>query len=252
MKKVLILSICMLASLSNANTNPLPIPYKLPPFPLLISDPFSNNFPVDADGIFYVTQTRFLMVGVGDYSIYGARSSFYSSTGDTSTGHFIGNVTLNDSNALFYWRDSTYKSFGMDLSNDTSFQWQFDDPNSSPTARTQDQFVTTKPLINISNFNLDIIDTNVYRNFPYAYAHPSITADSIIYILASDSLRILKKVTGTSTGISFSPTDMLTLPSSDKGGLFIIVYNVMPAIINGKKYYFQNNSTAIIGLLHVF
>jgi hypothetical protein len=250
MKKLFIISICLLTSVLSATTSPLPITYKVKPF-LLIGNPFTNNFPLDADGIFYITQTKFRVVGDNDYSLYGAQSSLFAKTGDTSSAHFIGDVVLNDSTRLFYI-DSTYKVFGMDLSQDTSFQWQFNDSSSNPAARVQSQYITTKPLVNISSFNLDNIDTNIYRSTSFSYSHPAIHADSILYILSSDSIRIQKKVVGSSTGISFSASDMTALSASNSGCFFIFIYNVMPVTLNTKKYYFLNNSMAIVSLLHIF
>ncbi len=252
MKKIIISFFCLVCSLLDAKTNPWPPNYNSHFDFLFIQSPvFVDNYPFDADGILIIAQTRFRFAGIiPNINFYGASCNIYNQTGDTATKHYIGNVSLNDS-TLFYLNDSTYKSYGMDLSQDTSFTWKLGGTITGFIAPVN-QFTTTKPLININNFNLDIIDTNLYRGNGFTYSHPSIQADSIIYIMGSDTQRVQKKITGSSSGINFTSADLLVLSQSNSGSFTIAIYNTMSVFLNGKKYYFQNNSLAIVSILHVF
>ncbi len=252
MKKISICFFCLLCSLLNAKTNPWPPCYNSPLGFLSTSAPaFVDNYPFDADGILIIAQTRFRFAGIiPNINFYGASCNIYNQTGDTATKHYIGNVSLNDS-TLFYLNDSTYKSYGMDLSQDTSFTWKLGGTITGFITPVN-QYTTTKPLININNFNLDIIDTNLYRNNGFTFSHPSIQADSIVYIIGSGTQRVQKKITNSSSGINFTPSDLLTLSQSNSGSFTIAIYNTMPVFLNGKKYYFQNNSLAIVSIFHVF
>lgn len=209
-----------------------------------------DNYPFDADGSLILSQLKFRVTGFNEFSLFSANCSFYATTGDTTSRENVGDVTINDTIGVVFWTDSTYKIFGMNLSQDTSFTWKIDNTVNGIISPVS-SYTTTKPLIHTNNFNLANVDTVVSRGMGFAYSHSPIQADSIIYIFASDSDRVQKKVIGFSSGISFSASELLTLPISDTGGFFILVYNVMPAYLNGKKYYFQNNSTAIVTGIHV-
>ncbi len=212
----------------------------------------SDNFPLDADGTLIISHSRFRITGTADFNLYSVRGEFFSQTGDTSSKLSVGDIIINDSIYPLFSQDSTYKIYGMDFSTDTAFTWVFYPQGTNNITQVPSSFTTTKPLYNINNLNLAIIDTNVNRSLGFSYSHPVITADSIVYIFASDSLRIQKTVVNASTGVNFTVSEMQTLPNSDAGGFVIIVYNTMTANLNGKKYYFQNNSSAVVGTLHVY
>jgi len=209
-----------------------------------------DNYPFDADGSLILSQLKFRVTGFSEFNLYSAQCRFFTTTGDTASRSNVGDVTVNDTIDVVFYTDSIYKMYGMDLSQDTSFTWKIDNTVNGIIAPIN-QFTTTKPLINISGFDLSNIDTVVNRGIGFSFSHPMIQADSIIYIFASDTERVQKKFIGSSSGISFSSSELVNLPQSDLGGFFAIIYNVMPVYLNGKKYYFQNNSVAIVAGIHV-
>ena len=213
---------------------------------------FGDNYPLDADGALIISHSRFRVVGSADFNMYSIHGEFFSQTGDTSSKHNIGDVEINDSISPIFSKDSTYKIFGMDFSQDTAFTWKFFPQGVNNIVQVPAVFTTTKPLFNINSINLANVDTNVYRGQGFSFSHSIIAADSVVYIFSSDTFKIQKSVIGPSSSIIFTPAEMLSLPQSDNGGFFMIIYNVMPATFNGKKYYFQNNSSAIVGTLHVY
>ena len=203
----------------------------------------ANNYPSDADAELVVAELRVINIGNVDYSITQAYSVFYERVGHPSTKiKMFNSESYCDSIPLtFAIKDSTYLMIDTNFYHRTNYNWQFTDITDTNTII---QFSTTKPIVRVGNFSANI--NNVDKNIGFAYTHPQVIADSIIYVIGSDSLTSIKKtIVGSSNGVTFSHTEVSGLNNTADGTLLIVIFNMMPQVYNGRKYYFQNNSTFI-------
>lgn len=200
----------------------------------------------DSDAELTVTDVKVKLIGIGEYAFTQVNGNFYSPVGTpTTTANFEklynNDVYVNDIPTMFSFADSTYQIIDTTLNTsvNNNFSWEFPDLANSNNII---QYTTTKPITRVSQFDLSGL-TSVSRSSGFSYSHSLIQADSITYVLGTDSLTSLKKTVYTqSYGVSFSPTELSGLTASNEGAFLILVFNTMPKLYNGKKYYFQNNS----------
>lgn len=211
-----------------------------------------HNYPTDADGDLIISEIKMRIIGNNEYKFTQAMANFYVNISSSSS--FMLNTSNNKlfNNALYVNSteipynivDSTYKlALDTTLENKTNFTWHFLDLTDTNNVIN---FTTTKGLNRLDNFNLSIINS-VSKSAGFTFSHPTITADSIIYVLGSDSLQsVKKKVIGQSSGVTFTSSELNNLANTSTGGFVILTFNIMPQTVNGKKYYFQNNSLATV------
>lgn len=204
----------------------------------------------DADAELTVTDVKVKIIGATEFSFTQVNGNFYkryTTPGSLSIHEKKRNafVYVNDVPTMFSLTDSTYKMVDSTLnaSVNSNFTWKFPDLSDSSTIL---QYTTTKPITRVSQFSLSGV-SSVSKSSGFSYAHPLVQADSILYLLGADSLTSVKKmVYNQSYGVTYSSMELSGLTTTNEGTFMIFVFNTMPKTYNGKRYYFQNNSTAIV------
>jgi hypothetical protein len=214
----------------------------------LIEIKSQNNYPADADAELSLIETKILNTNINDFSLTFANAVFYNPNSKVKTYNFDAeceNIELG-----FMSFDTTYKYIDTAFFNKTAPKWEFMDLTDS-TAVIQ-YIASAKPLVKLTNFLFSHSDT-INRNSDFTYSHPSVTADSIVYFLGTDTLtRIRKVVNGSSNSITFSRSELSTLGASNGEAAFLVcIYNMMPVTYNNRKYYFINNSIFSVAFLSI-
>lgn len=202
-----------------------------------------QNYLSDADGDFVMANVKIRIIGDDEYSFTMANVNFYAESSGLKTYNY--EVYADSVGLMYAGSDTTYKYVDPIFSNPgiNNFTWSFVDlANSENTI----QYTTTKDLARVDSFDLSGVNS-VSLTTGFSYSHPTVYADSIVYVLGADSLTSVKKTfTGHSSGVSFSSMELTTLHTNPNGAFIILIFNTMPQSYNGKKYYFQNNSTAMV------
>lgn len=202
----------------------------------------THNYPIDADAELVVAESRVITTDNADYCFTQAYSIFYDRVNQSTVIKKFNGEAYCDSVPLAFSKiDSNYVMLDSSFYNRSNYNWQFTDVADTNVIV---QYSTTKPIARVANFSPNV--GNIDKNNGFSYGHPIVYADSIVYIIGADSLsNVRKKLTGNSTGVSFSHTELSSLNSSNEGTLIILIYNMMPQVYNNRKYYFQNNSIFI-------
>lgn len=209
-----------------------------------------NNYPADADADLIMSEIKIRLIGNNEYKFTQAYANFYSNNSSSSflssSGVKINNgiVMVGNTQIPFISTDSTYKlALDTTLENKLNFVWSFLDLTDSNNVIT---YSTTKALNRLDYVDLSLVNS-VSKSTGFSFYHPPIIADSIIYLIGSDSLQsVKKKVLLQSNGVVFTPTELSSLANTTTGSFVILVFNIMPQTFAGKKYYFQNNSIASV------
>lgn len=205
--------------------------------------PIASVYPNGVDGEFVMANVKVRIIGLDEYNYTLATSNFYDVRNMTKEYYY--EVYVDSISLMFANTDTTYKyvdSTFMDI-NRHEFTWSFVDlTDTNSTIR----YTTTKALARVDSFNLSTVNSITKTN-GFSYSHPLVHADSIVYVLGADSLTSLRKtIVGQSSGVIFTPTELNALANTNQGAFIIMIFNVMPQTYNGKQYYFQNNSTAMV------
>lgn len=223
-------------------------------FHLVASGQNQYNYQLEADAELIVAESRIIANGYADFTITQAYSIFHDRNNEllppqNNNLHkkYNGNVYCDSLPLGFSRIDSNYVMIDSSYYNRLNFNWQFTDITDTNTII---QFSTFKPIGRVSNFSSSIND--IHKDDGFIYSHPQISADSIVYIIGSDSLSSVKKtLIGNSSGVNFSSLELAQLSNTTQGTMVILIYNMMPQIYNNRKYYFQNNSILIITPLNI-
>lgn len=207
----------------------------------------------DADAELVMADVKVRIIGLSEFTFTEATGNFY--THPSGMNYLVNqsikeklynrDLYVNNKSTMFSLSDSTYKmvdsTFTTSLND--NFTWEFLDLTDTNTII---QYTTTKPITRVSQFNLSNVNS-IDKSAGFSYSHPLIQADSIVYLLGTDSLTSIKKtVLNQSYGITYTPTELNNLQTSNEGAFIILIFKSMPQTYNGKKYYFQNNSSVMV------
>ncbi|MES2133451.1 MAG: hypothetical protein V4506_13975 [Bacteroidota bacterium] len=224
---------------------------------ILICSSFKPIGPIfvtaDADAELIISDVKVKIIGLSEFTFTQVNGNFYNQVSSQNSflsqndkeKLFNNDVYVNSVSTMFSLVDSTYKIVDSTLmtSPNDNFTWEFMDLTDTNTII---QYTTTKSITRASQFDLLPI-TTVNKSLGFSYSHPLVQADSITYLLGADSLTSIKKtVYNQSYGVTYSAAELNTLTTTNEGAFMILVYNTMPQIYNGKKYYFQNNSVVMV------
>ncbi len=205
----------------------------------------TNNYPSDTDGDLIAMHAKMKLVGNNVYTNYAASGSLYAQTGNNTTGGNLFDLSLNNKPFLYTVIDNRYKLTDPTVLQNSPLIWSFTDP----TSQAVTTFTMGKSLVNIDNLNLNLVDTNISKTVNFTFPHGEISADSIVYYLTVGGIKISKKATGFASSVTFSPSELATLPQGTDAIFMMLIYNVTASTINNRKYYFQNVSMATVSPL---
>ena len=218
-----------------------------------------NNYPTDADAVLMVSQMKARIPSVAQETTkYAAICAIYRYAGmKDSTDLYWDKISINNSQCADVPIANVYTTNDSLVFINSVFTWDFNgivnissDGTRSITEAVS-SYSTRKPLYNINNIDLSTIGTTITKSNGFVFNHNPISADSIVYTVNSGSGFAKKKVNNYSTGITFTAYELSLIQLTGNGSVLISVYNTMPSTINSKKYYFINNSMAIVGPLTI-
>jgi hypothetical protein len=211
--------------------------------------------PQDADAELAMVKTKIMVLGTQtlDFTI---ATAFFKKVENNNTLLLAPNklktanfeVKCNNTLLNFSRFDTSYLSIDTVFKSLTSYDWRIYDLTDSNTVI---DYTTSKPVSNVSNFTFTQ-SPSINRSNGFNYNHPIIYADSIVYLLGTDSITHVKKtILNQSNGVNFTSAELSALNTYNNGSLAIIIFNAMPQVVNNRKYYFQNNGLFVVSPLQI-
>lgn len=125
---------------------------------------------------------------------------------------------------------------GIDFSSGSTWNVSGNADVNAVTNYTFSSFPTT-PVI---SSNKDLVELSAGYTFSLSNF---VSADTILFILASGNTYVEKRVGGGANSVTFSAADLATLQPSSQGLIQVTPYRLTSDLFGGKKYYFVNQVT---------
>ncbi len=193
-------------------------------------------------GVKTVTYQTVPIIGQQEIILGTAVAAFPTTQGGT-TYQDAGTVQCNtktltkQSNNAYVFQPSQTDVTGIDFS--SGADWNISGAASIPAITTSFNSFPSTPSITSNKENVSL-------SSGYTFSISSVSnADSILFILASGSGYVQKRVGGNATSVTFSASDLSTLSASSYGLLQVTPYRYTTntSIIPGKKVYLVNQVT---------
>ncbi len=193
-------------------------------------------------GVRTVTYQNVPIIGPQEFIIGTAVTAFPTAAGGT-TYQDAGTVQCNtkaltkQSNNSYVFQPSQSDASGIDFSSGSD--WNVSGAGTIPAFTHSFNSFPTSPTI---TSNTD--EVTLANGYTFSISGVS-NADSILFILASGSGYVQKRVGGWETSVTFSVSDLSTLQASDYGLIQVTPYTYQEntSVIPGKKVYFVNQVT---------
>lgn len=191
-------------------------------------------------GINTVTYTN--MMGMEIPNEIGTAAAIFPSAPGSSTLVDAGAVSVN-TKALTKQTGNSYVLIpnqtdvtGVDFSAGSS--WEVSGSSSvGAFAHTFSTFPSNPKITSSVN------EVSLSSGYTFTLQNSNATADSVLFILASNGEYVSKTLAGGATTATFSASELATLKPSSYGLIQVTPYKIDSAIKNGNKYYFVNQVT---------
>ena len=219
---ILLLTFCKKDS--NTSNNSCSTCISLPPY----------NYPYNADASLSVSINKIRHLGFEDGYPF-AYSKYFNQTGNIHSKIYPDSVFINGIKSTKQTGDTSYiAQFNILPSPPSSYTWQI----YSNGKFGNFTWTLQKPVVNFYSFTLASTDT-LHKMSGFTYNHPTITADSIFYFFRDAVFNyVIKKKTGNSSSITFTPSELAILQNCTDAAYFEIdVYNMERTALNGNLIY---------------
>lgn len=206
----------------------------------------TNHYPSDADGLILLSKLYYSDSTNHVNLDYAAKPTFCLSGGYLNqSGYYmyVGNIYINSSN------------FGFTCNGDSSSQSYMYYNGMTPSVNTFSvsgsphiqpfRYTHVSSFNDFSGFNFSSVNSHtVLTSQAFTYNHPLISGDSIKYTIYGSNYIWYSIAYHNSTSVTFSASTMGILGSTHTAYLTIEAFHTTPLLINNKKIYIIDKTSA--------